>query len=75
MRTIEEMQTDMKVLAKEINAVLEQDTKEGGGTNHLGGLAFYAVLEARPDLKKRYDDLMKEGKEYQDAHPELKRQA
>jgi hypothetical protein len=55
-RTQAELEADMTALAKEISA--EAD-KIGGGMNHL---KLFAVLDAVPDLKKRFGALNEEAK-------------
>jgi hypothetical protein len=63
MRTKEEIQQDYAQLLKEINAVI--DTMGDTGAPHL---ALYAVLDARPDLNKRHEKLIKEAKHYENLH-------
>ena len=63
MRTEQEIKSEFEQLCKEINAII--DTMGDCGS---GPMARIAVLQDRPDLKKRWDDLMKEGKDCEEKN-------
>ena len=65
MRTKEEILADMEALYKEINPELDK-----GGDCGSGHFARIALLKIRPDLKKRCDDLMSEGREFEKQEKE-----
>lgn len=63
-RTKEEIRADAQKLVKEVASLI--DTM---GDTGAPPLAFFAVLDARPDLKERWKKLEAETKEYERKNP------